>query len=80
MKYILRYTGKDKPDKATVESALSNSNIRIVEGSALPRFALVEMTAEMFRKLKETTGQVWAVDEFKQHYATVPTTRRKVRR
>lgn len=78
MNYIIRYKGQGEPNALKLRQELLLNNIRIVDKSALPRMAKVELRDKDVSKLHAVTQPDW--DVFPEKTYSVPTTRKKVRK
>ena len=77
MKYILRYTGNGKPDADKLKQILNDNNIKILDGSSLPKMLLVDGMKENFISRINQVQKGWEAFPQKNSY-NVPDTRRKV--
>jgi hypothetical protein len=78
MNYILRYKGEGKPNEGKLRRELQSNNIRIVDNSALPRMAKIELHGDDVARLRAATEPDW--DLFPEKAYSVPTTRRKIKK
>lgn len=78
MNYILRYKGDGEPNASKLKRDLSSNNIRIIDTSALPRMAKIELDEQDLDKLQAVTKNDW--DVFPEKTYSVPTTRRKTKK
>ena len=78
MKYILKYDGSGKPSAKKIISVLDNVHAKIVDGSAMPELAVIELSSSAFDILNATMGPDWKLFEHKAQSVKVPTTRRKL--
>lgn len=79
MYFILRYTGKAAPEAEKVEKILIAHHVVIVDRSGLPKMMLVRETiAKALDKVKALLPSGWSFFAYKDDFAKVPNTRRKI--
>ena len=78
MNYIIRYKGEGEPNASKLKHDLSSNNIKIVDNSALPQMAKIELDEQDLEKLQAVTKNDW--DVFPEKKYAVPTTRRKIKK
>jgi hypothetical protein len=79
MQYILQYKGKGRPKRQKIMTVLTDHDAQIIDGSDLPEMALLELTPTAYNELHALTAEEWNLSLHKTSYASVPSTRKKLR-
>jgi hypothetical protein len=58
---------------------LAENNAKITDNSRLPDSAIVDILTASYQRIASQAGKDWSLFEYKENFASVPTTRKKVR-
>ena len=78
MNYIVRYTGDGQPDADKLRKVLADHQIDIIDGSSLPKMALVDRMNDSFISQMNQLQPGWKAFPQENSFS-VPDTRRKTR-